>query len=208
MDRLGKLPEGRPPPETVERSRLEGMVPPGSVHQGVAVLVAPLPAQGIDETLFRLPAGAACAIILDQVTDPRNVGAVLRAAAAFEASFVAITERNAPEESAALAKAASGALDAVPLVRVVNLARAIGALKEEGFVCVGLDSEAAEPISRLDLTGRIAFVFGAEGRGLRRLTRERCDQLAKIPQGQTVESLNVASAAAVALYERTRQRSH
>lgn len=203
----GPMPEARPPAETVDRARIEALVPAGSVHQGVAALVAPLPTPGIDDMLFRLPAGTASVIVLDQVTDPRNVGAVLRAAAAFEASFVAVTERNAPDESAALAKAASGALDVVPLVKVVNLARAISALQEEGFVCVGLDSEATEPISRLDLGGRVAFVFGAEGHGLRRLTRERCDHLVRIPQGRTVESLNVASATAIALYERARQRS-
>jgi len=206
-ERLGSRPDDRPPAETVDRSRLEGILPPGSVHQGIAVLVSPLPQLGIEDILFRLPAGPACVVVLDQVTDPRNVGAVLRAAAAFDASFVAVTDRHAPEESAALAKAASGALDAVPLIRVVNLARAIGALQQEGFVCAGLDSEATEPIDRLDLGGRIAFVFGAEGRGLRRLTRDRCDRLARIPQGQAVESLNVASAAAIALYERVRQRS-
>lgn len=206
-ERLGSHPSGRPQAETVDRSRLEGILPPGSVHQGIAILVLPLPELGIEDVLFRLPAGPACVVVLDHVTDPRNVGAVLRAAAAFDASFVAITDRNAPEETAALAKAASGALDTVPLVRVVNLARAIDALQQEGFVCAGLDSEATEPINHLDLGGRVALVLGAEGRGLRRLTRERCDRLVRIPQGNAIESLNVASAAAVALYERIRQRS-
>jgi 23S rRNA (guanosine2251-2'-O)-methyltransferase len=185
---------------------LDAILPPGSVHQGLAILVSPLAPRGLDDVLYALAAGPATAVVLDHVTDPRNVGAALRAAAAFGADFVIVTERHAPDESAALAKAASGALDSVPLVRVVNLARALETLKEEAFVCVGLDGDADLPISAVDLVGRVALVLGAEGSGLRRLTRERCDRLVRIPQGKAVESLNVASAAAIALYERARQR--
>lgn len=185
---------------------LDHLLGADTVHQGLLLEAEPLPEPTLADLVERARTLGPL-VLLDHVTDPHNVGAVLRSAAAFGAGGLIFTRRHSAPLNGVLAKAASGALDAVPLIRVVNLARAIGALQQEGFVCAGLDSEATEPIDRLDLGGRIAFVFGAEGRGLRRLTRDRCDRLARIPQGQAVESLNVASAAAIALYERVRQRS-
>lgn len=176
-------------------------MPEGAVHQGFAVAVTPLPALALDDLLAQHPPAAdALVVVLDQATDPRNVGAVLRSAAAFAAAAVVVQDRHAPDESGVLAKAASGALETVPMVRVVNIARALRTLAEAGFFCVGLDSGAEQPITSLAFPKRVALVIGAEGAGLRRLTRECCEWLARIPIAPAVESLNVSVAAAIALF--------
>ena len=186
-----------------EREELSRALPPGAVHQGLALECA---------ALAGLPLETACAtnrdraqrvVVLDRVTDPQNVGAVLRAAAAFGAGALIVPDRHAPHESGALAKAASGALDIVPMVRVTNLARALAKLKKLGYWVVGLDRAAAAPIAGAVPDGPVALVLGAEGTGLRRLTREACDVTVHLPIADAVESLNVAAAAAVALYALT-----
>lgn len=204
--RLGAA--GASPSETWERAAIDAVLPPGAVHQGIAVHVDPLPDVRLAD-VCRVVAEAAETriVVLDQATDPRNVGAVLRAAAAFSATAVIMQDRHAPEATGVLAKAASGALETVPLVRATNLARALATLKEAGFWCVGLDAGAAQTLAEAAPSGKVALVLGAEGAGLRRLTRETCDGLARIPISQAVESLNVATAAAVALYELVRGRS-
>jgi 23S rRNA (guanosine2251-2'-O)-methyltransferase len=205
---LAALSAGRtlPAPETVDRADLDGLLPPGAVHQGLALSVAPLPAFDIQD-LIEQSEGLAKAVIvcLDQVTDPHNVGAVLRSAAAFGAVGVVVPDRHAPEETGTLAKAASGALERLPLVRVTNLVRALEDLKKGGFWIAGLAGEAETTLAQAKLEGRIALVMGSEGEGLRRLTREHCDYLVKLPQTDLVESLNVSNAAAVALYELVRR---
>ena len=203
----GRAVPGRPDPETVERAEIDRIVGPGSVHQGLALLAGPLPDVAIEDVV----AGAAdtpdsAVVVLDQATDPQNVGAVLRSAAAFGAAAVVIQDRHGPPMSSALLKAASGAAEKVPLVRVVNLARAIWALKDGGFWCVGLDPAAGRTLAAADLKGRAALVLGAEGRGLRRLTAETCDELLKVPIVAGADSLNLSNAAAVALYELNRKR--
>jgi len=196
--------------ETLDRARLEALLPEGAVHQGLALQAEPLPPAFLEDVLAELsPAAAAEAavvVVLDQVSDPHNVGAVLRSAAAFGARALVLPEHGTPPSTAALAKAASGALEQVPLVRVTNLARALDKLKEAGFWCVGLEETGEKLLGDLDLTGRVALVLGAEGEGLRRLTRERCDFLARLPTRDPLASLNVSNAAAIALYEVARRR--
>jgi 23S rRNA (guanosine2251-2'-O)-methyltransferase len=200
------LPPGRAA-EHADPAALAALLPPGAAHQGLAALVDPLPMVDLAELLDDLPeaspAGARL-VLLDQVTDPQNVGAILRSAAAFGAAGVILTERHAAPESGALAKAASGALDVLPLVRVVNLSRAIEALKMAGFWCLGLAAEGEMTLAEVKPVGRIALVVGAEGTGLRRLTREHCDQLVRLPTRGPIDQLNVSNAAAVALYEMVR----
>ena len=186
----------------LDRTAFNQLLPEGAVHQGLALEAEPLEAADLDDVLRALPAeGAAVIIMLDQVTDPHNVGAILRSAAAFGARAVVVPEHGAPPVTATLAKAASGALDRVPLVRVTNLSRALERLKAAGFWSCGLDEAAPAPLARLDLGHRVVLLLGSEGGGLRRLLREHCDYLARLPTRPELPSLNVSNAAAIALYE-------
>jgi len=174
---------------------LDRLLGPDSVHQGVALEAEQLAPAGLDE----IDANGIL-VVLDQVTDPHNVGAVLRSAAAFGASGLVITERHSPPLSGALAKVASGALDLVPIVLVKNLAQALAELGERAVLRVGLAEEGADALEALPLTKPLALVLGAEGKGLRHLTREHCDVLARISTKSALASLNVSNAAAIALH--------
>jgi 23S rRNA (guanosine2251-2'-O)-methyltransferase len=180
------------PADARDIDRLAG---PGAVHQGIALLCDPLP----DVDLGALE-GARLMAVLDQVTDPHNVGAIVRSAAAFECAAVVLTERHGVAETGVLAKAASGGLEYVHLVRVANLARALDELGHMGFTRLGLDSAHAEPLEAAAATAPTALVFGAEGRGLRRLTREKCDRLVRFDMPGPIKSLNVSNTAALAFY--------
>jgi 23S rRNA (guanosine2251-2'-O)-methyltransferase len=174
-------------------------VPGDSPHQGVVIEVEPLEEVWLDEILGS-EADRAALLVLDQVTDPHNVGAILRSAAAFGAIGIVTQDRHSPPESGALAKAASGALETMPWVRTVNLARALEEIAEAGFWRIGLTGDAETDLKDALGSPRVALVLGAEGPGLRPNTREHCDALARLPITSAVESLNVSNAAAVALY--------
>jgi 23S rRNA (guanosine2251-2'-O)-methyltransferase len=199
-------PAARPAVEATERRALEALLPPGAVHQGMAALAAPLPELSLQDLLDRLKDDGRCVrlVVLDQATDPRNVGAVIRSVAAFRAAAVLTQDRHAPSATGALAKAAAGGLERVPLVGVVNLARALRTLRDAGFCCIGLDAEAGLTLAALPRAERTALVLGSEGRGLRRLVRDSCDLLARIPIAAGSESLNLSAAAAIGLYELAR----
>lgn len=202
-----RLPEGwrrRAQPERTDRARFQTFLPEDAVHQGAALLVHPLDPPPIEEIVATRPGPV---LLLDQVTDPRNVGAILRSAAAFGAACVIVQDRHAPPESAAMARAASGALETVPLLREVNLSRALLWLQKQGFWTIGLAGDANRSLAEaLPRDRRVALVLGAENAGLRRLQRETCDELVRLPIADEMESLNVSAAAAVALYEIARGR--
>jgi 23S rRNA (guanosine2251-2'-O)-methyltransferase len=175
------------------------LVPHDAPHQGVVVEVAPLEESWLGDLLADASEKAVM-LVLDQVTDPHNVGAILRSAAAFGAIGIVTQDRHSPPEGGALAKAASGALERVPWARVVNLARALEEIGEAGFWRIGLTGDADTDLAEALGPPRVALVLGAEGPGLRPNTREHCDALARLPISGAVESLNVSNAAAVALY--------
>ncbi len=188
-------------PERVDRARLDHLLGRDLVHQGAALLADPLAPPSLQSVLEK----PGVIVVLDQVTDPRNVGAILRSAAAFGAAAVITQDRNAPEETGGLAKAASGALEKMPLLRAVNIARTLIALKAANFWCIGLDAAGPALSGPAFADRRVALVLGAEGEGLRRLTRETCDEIAGLAVQGAVESLNVSAAASVALYELARR---
>lgn len=178
---------------------LARLVPHDAPHQGVVVEAEPLEDIWLGDLLAEAP-NRALLLVLDQVTDPHNVGAILRSAAAFGAIGIVTQDRHSPPEGGALAKAASGALERVPWARVVNLARALDEIAEAGFWRIGLAGDAKMELKEAFGPQKIALVLGAEGPGMRPNTREHCDALARLPIADSVESLNVSNAAAVALY--------
>jgi len=183
-----------------EASDLARLVPADAPHQGLVAEVEPLEEIWLGELLDQAEGNRRPLLVLDQVTDPHNVGAVLRSAAAFDALGIVTQDRHAPPESGALARAASGALEIVPWARVVNLARALDEIGEAGFWRIGLTGHAKATLGEVMSEGRVAIVLGAEGEGMRQNTEAHCDELAKLPISHRVESLNVSNAAAIALY--------
>ena len=190
----------------VDKSFLDGLVGREVLHQGLVARVDPLPVTLLPDMLKQVKnQEKAVVVLLDQVTDPHNVGAILRSSIAFDALAVVMPEAGAPDETGVLAKSASGALELIPLIRVPNLIRAMEKLKEEGFWCIGLDGYAEQSITGVKLPQKCAFIMGSEGSGMRRLTRENCDYCVKLPMNPAIESLNVSNAAALTLYEYRRQ---
>jgi 23S rRNA (guanosine2251-2'-O)-methyltransferase len=182
-------------PELVRPGVLAARLTPDAVHQGLIAEADPLPSPDTEDL-----ATDGIVLVLDQITDPHNVGAILRTAAAFAVAAVVTTARHSPEATGVLAKSASGALELVPIVTVQNLARGLAALKERGFLVVGLDSDAADNLAAVELRTPLAMVLGAEGKGLRQLTGATCDRLARLDLPGAIKSLNVSNAAALALY--------
>jgi 23S rRNA (guanosine2251-2'-O)-methyltransferase len=190
-------------PEIVRPDAIDTQLGPDAVHQGFFAEADPLESPALEDL-----SGHGLVLVLDQITDPHNVGAILRSAAAFAVEAVVTTARHSPEATGVLAKSASGALDLVPLVTVQNLARGMTALRERGFLLVGLDSEGDSDLADTPLRAPLALVLGAEGKGLRQLTRETCDRLARIDLPGEIKSLNVSNAAALALYVASRSLGH
>ncbi|MDR3465784.1 MAG: 23S rRNA (guanosine(2251)-2'-O)-methyltransferase RlmB [Xanthobacteraceae bacterium] len=182
-------------PELVRPNLIDQRLGPDAVHQGLLAEADPLPAPEIDAL-----ARGGMVLVLDQITDPHNVGAIMRSAAAFGVNAIVTTARHSPEATGVLAKAASGALELVPFVTVQNLARALTELNDAGFMTVGLDSEGADNLAALPLTAPLALVLGAEGKGLRQLTRQTCRVVARLDMPGEIKSLNVSNAAVLALY--------
>jgi 23S rRNA (guanosine2251-2'-O)-methyltransferase len=176
------------------------MVPSDAPHQGLVIEVDPLEDIWIGDLMELGREDRRPLVVLDQVTDPHNVGAVLRSAAAFNALGIVTQDRHAPPESGALARAASGALELVPWVRVVNLARALEEMADASFWRVGLAGEGPVVIGNAFNESKVALVLGAEGEGMRQNVMSHCDLIARLPISPKIESLNVSNAAAIALY--------
>lgn len=187
--------ETRIAPEIVRPQDIDRLLSPDAVHQGLLAEADPLPSPDI-ESLEQ----EGMVLVLDQITDPHNVGAILRSAAAFAVKAIVTTARHSPEATGVLAKAASGALELVPMITVQNLARALTTLNESGFQTVGLDSEGSADLSEVVLREPLALVLGAEGKGLRQLTRETCSVVARLDMPGEIKSLNVSNAAVLSLY--------
>lgn len=201
-ERRALLPE----PTELSAPDINDKVPPDAVHQGLVAIVRQLDSPSLEDLLEQLgETSDTLLVVLDQVTDPHNVGAVLRSAAAFGAAGLIVQTRHAPPADGVLAKSASGALELVPVIEVTNIARALDALKSKGFWCVGLSGDGAVTISDARLEGKVAMVLGAEGPGLRRLPRERCDLIARLPTESSFATLNISNAAAIAFYEMRRR---
>ncbi len=182
-------------PEIVHPGDLDRLTGPEAVHQGVALVAEPLPQMALDEI-----GRDGTVVVLDQLSDPHNVGAILRSCAAFGVAALVTTSRHSPAVTGVLAKAASGALEHVPIVTITNLARALDELKDMGFTALGLDSEAPDTIEAHAAERPVALVLGAEGKGLRHLTRQHCTFLVRLDVPGPIRSLNVSNAAALALY--------
>jgi 23S rRNA (guanosine2251-2'-O)-methyltransferase len=201
IEALGSRLLARVQVETADPAALDRLLPPGAVHQGAALEAWPLKSADLDDILAQPAEGRRVVLVLDQLSDPHNVGAILRTAAAFGVTAVVVQDRHAPPQSGALAKAASGALDIIPYIEVVNIARALDDLAERGFWRIALAGDGESSLAEAAPAGDVALVLGSEGAGIRRLVREHCEASAFIPISKTMESLNVSNAAAIALYE-------
>jgi len=193
--------------EVIQPDQLHDLLPENAIHQGIAILPQSLPGLHLEDLLQIIGEDEKANVaVLDQVTDPHNVGAILRSAAAFGISALIVPDRHTPPISGVLARSASGAVEQVPVIRVSNLSRALEKLTEFGFWRIGLDGTANQELEEAVVnSGRLALVLGSEGKGLRRLTAENCDLLAKLPISEKMESLNVSNAAAIAFYELSRR---
>jgi 23S rRNA (guanosine2251-2'-O)-methyltransferase len=202
VETIGKELLSRVRFELAEGEAISKLLPAGAVHQGAALETKPLHTSDL-EAVLEQPSNSSrrIVLVLDQLSDPHNVGAILRTAAAFGVTAVVVQDRHAPPQSGALAKAASGALETVPYIEVVNIARALDTLAEHGFWRIALAGDGANPLTTVIPVGDVALVLGSEGDGIRRLVREHCEAGAFIPIAKSVESLNVSNAAAIALYE-------
>ena len=189
-------------PQVVEKKEIDKLFSSDAVHQGFALFCNRLPDYTLDDILDMADEKEKCHIlILDQVTDPQNIGAIIRSAVAFNTLALIMQDKNSPIENGAMAKASAGMIEHLPIARVINLSRAIEKLKNAGFWTVGMDGYAKTTIDKLQKPLKTAIIMGSEGKGMRRLVEENCDISVKLPMSPLTESLNVATAAAIALYE-------
>lgn len=201
LEELGKISIA---PEIVDKNFFISHFGAESIHQGCAVLAEELPEVFLEDLIDE---DERPFVFLDQVTDPQNIGSILRASAVFGAKAVVLPENNSPSFNATIAKTSSGAAEIVPLIKVKNLVQSMKMLKERGYWCLGLDERPDKSIYKVDLRGKFVLVIGSEGKGMRRLTRENCDFLVNLPSFGAFTTLNAAQAATVALYELLRQKS-
>lgn len=186
----------------IDRKELDKMLPRDAVHQGFALQCQELEDYTLDEICRLAEEQQNChVLILDQVTDPQNIGAIIRSCVAFDTLALILQDKNSPTETGAMAKASAGMIEQLPVCRATNLSRAIKTLKDAGFWVIGMDGYATTYIADINKSGKIAVVMGSEGKGMRRLVEENCDQTVKLPISEKVESLNVSTAAAITLYE-------
>ncbi len=190
----------RPQATILDKAQLDKTLPQGSVHQGLALVTSGAPEMDLEDILIRERSKeSSLIVILDQVTDPHNVGAILRSVCAFGAGGVIMQKKHAPELNGVLAKTACGAIEHVPVAYETNLSRSIETLQKHGYFVYGLD-ERGEDIAQANTSGKSVLVLGAEGPGLRRLVKDHCDSLLRLPMHGSMPSINVSNAAAVALY--------
>ena len=190
------------PYQVTERKDIEKLLPKDAVHQGFALFCHKLENIPLEDLIAKSKTKEKCHIlILDQVSDPQNIGAIIRSCAAFNALGLVVQDKNSPEETGSMVKASAGTIEYMPISRVTNLNRAIEKLKENDFWVMGMDGYATTTIDKINKSGKTAIVMGSEGKGLRRLVEENCDSTVKLPIAENVESLNVSTAAAIALYE-------
>ena len=186
----------------IDKKEFNKILSEDAVHQGFALYCARLESYDIADLIeMAKDKKRCCILILDQVTDPQNIGAIIRSCAAFNTLGLVVQDKNSPLESGAMDKAAAGTIEFVPIARVTNLSRTIETLKENGFWIMGMDGYAETTIDKINKEGKIAIVMGSEGKGMRRLVQENCDSSVKLPISPNVESLNVSTAAAITLYE-------
>jgi len=194
------------PYTTIDKKEFAKILSQDAVHQGFALYCNRLETYDIEDLIALAENKQRCHIlILDQVTDPQNIGAIIRSCAAFETLGLVVQDKNSPLESGAMDKAAAGTIEFVPIARVTNLSRAIEKLKNADFWVMGMDGYAETTIDKINKSGKIAIVMGSEGKGMRRLVQENCDSSVKLPISPNVESLNVSTAAAIALYELSKE---
>ena len=203
---LSKLHKEQVTLQIVDRRDIDKILPREAVHQGYALFCQELEDFTVEEICMMADEKNDCHIlILDQVTDPQNIGAIIRSCVAFDTLALVMQDKNSPQETGAMAKASAGMIEHLPICRVTNLSRAINQFKEAGFWTLGMDGYAKTTIDQVNKSGKTAIIMGSEGKGMRRLVEESCDATVKLPISSKVESLNVSTAAAIALYEINRR---
>ena len=194
--------KGKIKPIITDKKEIDRLLPNDAVHQGFALFTQQLESFDIEDIIRLANKKEKChVLILDQVSDPQNIGAIIRSCVAFDALALVMQDKNSPQETGAMAKASAGQIEHLTIARVTNLSRAIQQLKDAGFWAIGMDGYAKTTIDKMNKSGKIAIIMGSEGKGMRRLVEENCDDTVRLPISEKVESLNVSTAAAIVLYE-------